>query len=319
MGANMRVLYYDNCWFTNVGESFIDIGAMEIIKKIFPGCRIANSSNMSSYYVTTRKSRKKFLSATPKAVSERFRLADILNIFDFEYLVLAGMFVSAQHLKGDVSKLVCSAARQGKKIIFLGLGQEPDISEKTIADFRQYLKEINPILIMTRDTKTYDAFKTSVNCIHGIDAAFWVKDIYDPRGFSKGSYDIVSFNRTEEPLKFSNNWEYPIIRPYHFQLSYPEQGQTKKNTFISDIPYDYLSLYANANKVYTDLVHATIISLQYGKEVEYTYTDSRADAFLDMDFISKRNGTLCLNEIALEKTKARIIDEIKNRLMKEGI
>lgn len=201
----------------------------------------------------------------------------------------------------------------------MGLGQEPNIDEKTTEEFKQYLKEIAPVLIMTRDTKTYDAFQSFANCINGIDAAFWVKDVYDPRGFSKDSYDIVAFNRTEEPQKFSNGWKYPVIRPYHFQFSYPEHGQSKGNTFVSDIPYDYLSLYANANKVYTDLVHATIISLQYGKEVEYTYTDSRADAFLGMDFTVKQNGVLRLDEALLEKTKTRIINEVKSRLNKEGI
>lgn len=121
----MRILYYDNCWFTNVGESFIDIGAMEITRKIFPGCRIANCSNMSSYYVTPPKPKKKLIPAAPKQLMERFRLADIIKIFDFEYLVLAGMFVSAQHLKGDVSRLVRLAASRGKKLFFWALDRNP--------------------------------------------------------------------------------------------------------------------------------------------------------------------------------------------------
>lgn len=47
----MNILYYNNCWFTNVGEAFIDIGAMELIRRIFKNDTIINISNMSGLYL----------------------------------------------------------------------------------------------------------------------------------------------------------------------------------------------------------------------------------------------------------------------------
>ncbi len=38
---------------------------------------------------------------------------------------------------------------------------------------------------------------------------------------------------------------------------------------IFDTPYDYLTVYANARMVYTDLVHTTIVYLMYETQVKY--------------------------------------------------
>lgn len=46
----MRVLYYNNCWFTNVGEAFIDIGGMNLLKKIFSRDQMACCSEMTTLY-----------------------------------------------------------------------------------------------------------------------------------------------------------------------------------------------------------------------------------------------------------------------------
>lgn len=43
----MRILYYINCWFTNVGESFVDIGCMQLIHKILGNAQLVNVSNMN--------------------------------------------------------------------------------------------------------------------------------------------------------------------------------------------------------------------------------------------------------------------------------
>ncbi|MBQ5850409.1 MAG: hypothetical protein IIW54_06310, partial [Lachnospiraceae bacterium] len=55
----MNILYYNNCWFTNVGEAFIDIGSMELIRKVFKGSKIINISNMSHWYITKKMNEKK--------------------------------------------------------------------------------------------------------------------------------------------------------------------------------------------------------------------------------------------------------------------
>ncbi|MEY8326719.1 polysaccharide pyruvyl transferase family protein [Lachnospiraceae bacterium 54-11] len=302
----INVLYYDNCWFTNVGEAFIDIGAMNIIRKLFPNANIANISNMSKYYVPQERNK---IFKKQNNETRNYKLLNTLDYFEFEYLVLAGMFMSEKHLEGEVCEFVKAASCTGKKIVFLGLGQEARMQDESVEEYRKYLHFIKPVLVVTRDRKTYkNLCGGGIKMLQGIDAAFWVKDSYDPRGFSVKEYDIVSFCRSDEPEGFGA-WPYPIIRPYHFQWS-ARDIRCKKNTFISDIPYDYITLYANAHKVYTDLVHATIISLQYGKEVEYFYTDDRSDAFLDIPFLYKKDRSLRMDEDELDKFKNELVGKM---------
>lgn len=300
----MKILYYDNCWFTNVGEAFIDIGAIQFLKKLFPGAQIATISNMSNYYVPSN--RRKFPFEKKTSIDNKFCLNDILDMWDFDLLVLAGMFMSETHLNGKVCEFVKLAA-SSKKVAFCGLGEDNLISEAGIENFKEYISELNPLFITTRDKKTYAHLGGS---IEGLDAAFWVKDAFNPKGFSKNAYDIVAFNRTPEPNRFER-WDVPIVRPYHMQWV----AQTRKfsdRTFISDSPLDYISLYANSRNVYTDLVHATIISLQFGKKVQYYYVDSRSDTFNDLEIIKKdENGAIYIADEDLEIKKSRLVEEVK--------
>lgn len=309
----MKILYYDNCWFTNVGESFVDIGAIEMIKKIFPGAQIANISNMSCYYVPPIKS-KMSLVKKRKSIDNQYELLDTLRFLEFDVLVLAGMFMSEGHLQGKVSEFVRRTARAGKKIIFLGLGEESGINDNSINLYKEYLEYVCPVLVATRDKKTYEHLRGgNYPLIQGLDAAFWVRDGYDPRGFSKEKYDIVSYCRTDEPAIFSKQWKYPIIRVWHMQWEAQNHVFANK-TFISDIPFDYITLYANAHRVYTDLVHATIISLQFGKKVDYSFFDNRSDAFNDIECIQREGKTIFIDESDLERIKEQEINLIKEFL-----
>lgn len=309
----MNILYYDNCWFTNVGEAFIDIGAMSLIRKLYPDAHIANISNMSKYYFPRTK--KKFLNIIKHENGNQgcpFNLDIVVEHWKYDLLILAGMFMTELHLQGKVCEFVRKSVQAGAKVAFIGLGAEPNIKKETIEKYNEYIKEISPLFITTRDEKTYNFLKTGgcSGLVCGLDAAFWCKDCYDPRGFSKLPYDIVTFNRSTEPKIFSK-WEKKIIRPWHMQS---ESSNTlfMHETFISDIPFDYISLYANAEKVYTDLVHATIISLQYGKKVKYYKYDDRSDSFLDLRFLKKDgDGMLYIDENDLEIEKKTIQSKIE--------
>ena len=52
----MKVTYFNNCWFTNVGEGFIDLGAYEIIKQVFgTNVNIATVTDMTEWYIDKNK------------------------------------------------------------------------------------------------------------------------------------------------------------------------------------------------------------------------------------------------------------------------
>lgn len=305
----MSILYYDNCWFTNVGEAFIDIGAKVILNKIFPNERIINISRMSRYYINETLSHK--FDTTSNVSEVRYlKMWDYVGN-DAKYLVLSGMFACDEMIDSLDSNqdFIRDLKRRHIPIIFLGLGQARYSSEETDR-FKKFLYEIQPSLIVARDKTVYNNFKGDFNIIDGIDSAFWCKDDYDPSlTVARRKYDIVAYNRSAEPEKL--NCENEIVRAYHFQYKFRKKHITD-NMLISDSPYDYLSMYACCDKVYTDLVHATIISLQYGKHVRFDRVDNRGLAIdaLD-DLVTDSNGMIYINCNDLEIQKQRIISQIK--------
>lgn len=302
----MSVLYWDNCWFTNVGEAFIDIGAMNLLSEIFPSETIINMSKMNWYYIQDLFKEDPY----PK----------LLKMWDYiggeaKYLVFAGMHAWDQFLATQKEiRVIEECCERGIELIFLGLGQAFYTNEET-EHFSEFLRRIRPKLVVSRDNVTYEHFKDVVPCIKGIDCAFWVGDSYDPSNEKVvKEYDIVSYNRSEEPQKIFSLIQRDFVRAWHFQYS-AKKSNIKDYTLISDSPYDYLTLYANATDVYTDLVHATIASLQYGKHVLFEGVDNRAVAIEALENLRRdERGMLYIEKADLEIQKKRVLSEIKSVL-----
>lgn len=305
----MKILYYNNCWFTNVGEVFIDFGAISLLKKIFPNASIACVSNMTTLYAMSGSS----IVEGCVSDSEIFRRCfDPNGYFNADYLVFTGMFACRDFIDDCKAKLMADNMRKnGTKILFLGLGGQLYNKEEQAACAR-YFEGIKPQLIVTRDNTTYENYKNAAECIRGIDCAFWINDTFDPRGFAKKKYDVVSFNRSREPELFQN-WSVPIVRPWHMQYYY-KKDYFADGRLVSDSGYDYLTIYANANRVFTDLVHATIPSLVYGVPVKYWYIDDRSLAFEAVDDIKSDCGWLSVETELLEKQKNKIVNEISRKI-----
>ena len=298
-----RILYWNNCWFTNVGEAFIDIGTTYVLKNIFQDSQIINCSRMTDVYGHDK--------------ANNFNSYEIANMFEFDIIVLSGMFFSKRFLHEGLSEFLKKLSYKGVRVIFLGLGMENGIDNETIKEFRTFINISKTELITTRDKKTYEALK-DLECrvISGIDMAFWCCDSYDPSDVALEKYDIVSYNRTNEP-KCHLNHPVKVIRPYHFQYeAICKTPVFSENVFISDSPYDYITMYANANEVYTDLVHGTIIALQYGKKVKCCFPDDRSDAVWDVPFLRKEREFIFADMEEMNQCKIELIKNISIYLKK---
>ena len=309
----MRVLYFNNCWFTNVGEAFVDIGGMHLTRLIFPEARIACMSAMTNFYVDLAAEKENKKSLFNRKSAKNIPLADMAVRLEADYVIMPGMFATEEYLLGAERTMIDELRKNGTKVIFLGMGGV-NYNEKEVDAFKKYLEEIQPAFIMTRDKETYDNYKNVAPCVSGIDCAFWTVDEFDPRGFAGSEYDIVAFNRSAEPAEFSK-WNRDVIRPWHFQSSYKSRLYNK-DILLSDTPYDYLTVYANASHVYTDLVHATIISLMYGVSVKYWYFDKRSLAFDALDNLTKTpDEFFSVDASSLKTQKERLAEEIKARFI----
>lgn len=309
----MSILYFNNCWFTNIGEAFIDIGAMELLKQLFPGQQIINFSHMNFMYLYFNQNQREDLN----------KCYDMSKGLEADYAVLAGMFATEGFSNKDwISyQIFKNLSERGIKLIFVGIGGET-YSEKETDAFKRTLEELKPVLVTTRDNQAYEEYKSLCPCISSIDCAFWLCDAYNP--FLKErrkKYNIVTYNRSPEPKCFEGKKEengVEIVRPFHFPFSLvKKQIEIKDNFFVSDSPYDYLTLYANANKVYTDMVHAAIPSLVYDTPVKFKGVDRRALVFDTVKSKYQVEGFWRCNIDNLKIEKQRIIDKMKN-LLNEG-
>ena len=301
----MRILYLNNCWFTNVGEAFIDIGAFNIINKIFDNPQVACFSGMSDFYANSLISRKKFPLRKNKFKNNSAKISDYLEA---DYVVMAGMFATEEHLNSIERQMVDAIVEAGAKLVLIGLGGIKYDSREREA-LARYYEDIKPALIVSRDEPTYRAYKDIAPSICGIDCAFWTKNSFNPINFSKKKYNVHTFNYTKEPEITDDGTD--VVKAWHMQWN-TTLDNLKENYFMSDTPYDYLTLYANADRVYTDLVHAVIPSLQYGTPVKYYYFDKRSTAFSVLEGLKTDvDGFMTISEIDQETQKDRIITEIK--------
>lgn len=302
----MNVLYFNNCWFTNVGEAFIDIGGMSLLKKIFKKEGIVNISAMNSWYINA-------IQINSKSTLSNIKQLNMSEYFLGDYVVFPGMYASEEFIGGASYDMLMSLVDRGVKPIFLGLGQEKYSFNET-KEFIKLIETIKPALIVSRDDATYNNFKDYAPSVRGIDCAFWIKDIYNPQCKLNKRYDVVTYNRSPEPEEYSSQRKKDIIRAFHFQYNFKPE-HIKPNLLVSDTPYDYLTLYANADHVYTDLVHATIATLQYERHVKFDRVDKRGLAINAIENLKKdEEGLLFVKNKDLEKQKKRIVAEIKQIL-----
>ena len=306
MSSKKNILYWNNCWFTNVGESFIDVGAMTLLKRIFPNGNIVSIGPMSNFYINNICGDNSF--------NKNTNAIDWFDIFEgtFDYIVFAGMYISESFFNNNQGSFVFlkKIAKAGAKVVFLGVGCH-EYTENEIICLKNAIEELNNPLIVTRDNFTYEKLKDYTRCMRGLDCAFWCIDAYDPRVLRKAKYDVVTYNRSNVPKELldENLMGKRIVTAEHMPF-FMKERYIKPNMVISDCIFDYLTVYANADCVYTDLVHATIVSLMYGKKVKFKPVDNRRDVIESINILKRNDDWIFINEEDLKILKNDIEEKI---------
>ena len=312
----LRIIYYGNCWMTNLGEAFIDIGAMELLKQALPDSEIIFLTPMSKYYNNALRIKSE---NEKSSRAECMKNAAHLGLYmKADMLVMSGMFATEDYLiNGSATYWIDDflMTHPDVKVLFMGLGGQ-NYDQQEITSFANYIKtKINLLGFISRDNEAYTAYSNIIDCCYpGIDCAYFVKDAYNPSGFADKEYIVSTFNYMAEP-EILRKCTVDVIRAQHmfYSASYREEI---KNIFISDAPYDYLSLYANAKEVHTDLVHATIVSLAYGIKVKYYYESKRALAFAAAGAVKNNDGYIYLPDEILTDNKNKMINTV-NKIVRD--
>ncbi len=228
---------------------------------------------------------KDFLDKRNKIVkpSNAFSLA---NVIQADYFVLSGCILTVIFFR-LMDKFFDKLKKKDSKIIFYGCGGS-SYSDFEVNFIRKKLKEIQPHALITRDSMAFQNYSDLADHVFdGIDCAFFVnKLLFEKIEIDMPSYIVLTFDKPENK-KIERKLEkelrdYKIIKTCH--IPYPErilfhEALPSKSDFVSDSPYDYLNLYAHAEEVHTDRVHACVSALSFGKPCRLYNETPRAKLF----------------------------------------
>ena len=101
---------------------------------------------------------------------------------------------------------------------------------------------------------------------------------------------------------------YRIVRTDHrFHPHFRSKIYQRENSFVSDLPFGYLNLYANAEFVLSDRVHACAVALAYGRRAMLFAQTKRAG-------LLKRVGAYDISERLVELDMYKLDQEKENQI-----
>ena len=316
-------------WATNVGNLFIDLGSIQSLKMAVPQSKVHNVSGSARrlfedrYYGLRKKIMEKimFTSAIGKPIIGRERWdyhvsrvhdwalkADksLENLFDLglymkaDYAVISGCVLNDYTVRRYGSTLL-NLKRKNVKIIFNGVGGSSyRTSELNI--IRKFLRKIKPYAFISRDVQAFKNYQDLARySYNGVDCAFFVNDFFQPVELELPKYAVLTFDQQPEPnLRLDYDL---IIRTHHKLLGrIPKEYFDKPNTLISDSVEDYFNIYANADVLHSDRVHACVATLSFGRACKLYHETVRS---------------LLLDRVGLEEIKIKIVYPDTYRIEKE--
>ena len=169
---------------------------------------------------------------------------------------------------------------------------------------------MQPYAIITRDNIAFSNYKCfAEKPFDGCDNAFFVNHLpLKGVSFDFSPYVVLNFDKFKNKnlekrlAKESATTSYNVIKTSHVphpdKAIFPVPKKGKLTTLISENPYDYLLLYANAKNVYSDRIHACIVSLAYGVPCRL-YSDSPRLSIFQK--VAKDSGNMFIQSKRLDK------------------
>jgi hypothetical protein len=303
------ILYYGAGWPTNIGNAFIDLGAQALIKQAVPEAQVFFASEMPRWLLGYKM---------PKYTNNAF---DIAAYAKCDFLIFSGMAMCEEFVKVN-GPSVLEAKKRGVKVILLGTGGEL-YDQKEYKIYSEFLKELEPLAFISRDKESFESYKNIVeNSIEGIDCGFFLPLAYQPPELDIPSYTVINFDSMPIPkdneLSDICSRQETIYTHHECWGPIPEKLRLKPKTLISDIPEDYLTLYANADKIYTDRVHSCVAALSYGKKAKLFHHTLRGGLLNVVGANQIRDELISISIEDLNKRRELQIN-ILSKIIKENI
>ncbi len=286
---------FTSVFFNNIGNAFIDFGAIATIEAAMPeGAQLIKLSQFPNFASAMAKGmvlkESKLLRSVWHYGKKVFK-----NLHDKSYNLIDNkqVFNVAERAKLDVMivpgcvltvpffslyfGLLKRMTDRGTKIVFLGASGNY-YSDNEVKEVTKYLQQLQPAALMFRDPKAHELYKHLAPVTYnGIDNAFFVNRLNLPKVETHMDPFVVlnfddprNFHLNKELAQQYKNVVYTNHKP--FPLKYVKRV-IDSGVMVSDTPLDYLFLYSNAAEVHSDRVHACIPTLSYGNKCRI-YSDS---------------------------------------------
>lgn len=310
----MEILHCGGGWPTNIGNAFIDFGLRYLIKETMPKSKVYFASNATNWIYHKYGNSKKKL--------------DFVNVADAitaDFYVFGGSMLSIGWFKEHL-KLFYNLEKKRSKIIMCGVGGGDTYHDNEINEVRKYLKRLNLFIFISRDRKAFENYHDLAEYSYdGIDCAFFLKDAFTPVKLDLPEYVVFNFDKMVEP---NMNIKEEIIRVHHtpwwfssntffskydiqrslWNLVHHQTKIAKKNDMLSDLPDDYLNLYANCKATYSDRIHACVATLAFDNYARLYGKSTRSLLFDRIGLSSIRDNIVSLDRKKIEKEKKKQIE-----------
>ena len=337
MKNNPTIVYTGGFWSTNIGNAFFDLGCLHLLKKAMPDASIHFSTEQVGNYLVENGGN---LSSC----------IDYIGNIEADYIVVAGPML-LRSMRSLWANTIDKMKKRGTKLVLLSAGcGEYNEDEKKIV--RNFLEEVRPYAIISRDTYTYEEFgDLAENKYDGICCAFYVDDYFKPYKLLFDEYVVFNFDKGVEPFfneelckddcgkifepsawlykklsrydprrymfakkRLEKIGKYDVIRTAHsFNMSWPRKLLMKSpNMFVSDTPYDYLNLYANSKALLSDRVHACVAALAFGKPAMFFGNTPRSKLFSRVGVEDINKRPVMLNEDFMKREKMNMLNYVKD-------
>lgn len=186
MSARPKVALVSGFWGQNIGNAFFNIGGKWILEQVFGEGEVDFIQDQPGYWTFNNK-----MKGNPA------NNVVLLKYLDVDYIVLQGPCLSA-YFEPLWNETLTELTRRGTKLILLGAAFFKYTPEE-IRAAKVMIDRFKPVLISTRDSRSYEILKDWVPHTHdGIDSAFFVPKAYTPFKLTK-PYITLNFDRFPEP------------------------------------------------------------------------------------------------------------------------
>lgn len=331
-------------WSTNIGNSFFQLGAAHLLRQVCPNANVFMIGDQPGYWNVSRGNPKHALDYVKHL--EIDALAILGPFFRPEMWGIVGDALQAMRKKG--TKLIVLAAgmmtydddtvAESRKLlerahpwIFTTRDRETfdrfgDLADHAYdgVDVATFVSEIHeavptdlpPYVVLNFDQIPEPRFRKAEG---GFDwrGATWIAD--QPRWRTSMSYRSRAFPyadalapRAPGPTELDG---LDVLRTDHrYNPFLMKKSYASPQTYVGDVPYTYLNMYANTECTFSNRVHACVATAAYGKPAMLFTRSPRAYLLNRLGMTTVKERPTTLDPDFLRDEKAKLIAWVGDRM-----